>query len=184
MRNYQAETVRDIVPAPALGEHVEPQRGDGPVPVVDDVAAMLMRLALEHRRILNGGSCCIVLCAADDVPEVSPDRVLTEAADRFAAVLRGHDAIFRYGEDKLLLCLPHIKSSDGSRLMARLRRLVCDRPVSLPEGGRASISVTLGGAMMNLIDMVEETAACAERSLKSGRGAGGNCVCMWAPEVG
>jgi GGDEF domain-containing protein len=144
---------------------------------------MLIRLAQEHRRILDGGSCCIVFCAADEVAGLTPELVLAEAADRFARVLRAHDAIFRYGEDRLLLCLPHIKSADGSRVMARLRRLVCDRPVSLPGGGTASISVTLGGAMMNRVDMVEETAARAERSLKSGRGVGGNCVCMWAPEA-
>lgn len=183
MLSDQAPMDHNTLPvASALGGDMERQRGDGPVPVVNDVAAMLTRLAHEYRRILNGGSCCVVLCAADDIPGVSPDDALAEVADRFAKALRAHDAIFRYGEDRLLLCLPHIKSSDGSRVMARLRQRVCERPVSVPGAGKASISVTLGGAMMDRSDMVEETAARAERSLRSGRGAGGNCVCMWAPE--
>lgn len=168
---------------PASGGDLQRRRGDGPVPLVNDVAAMLVRLAHEYRRILSGGSCCVVLCAADDIPGISPEDALVEAAERFAKVLRADDAIFRFGEDKLLLCLPHIKSSDGSRVMARLRQRVCDRPVSVPGGGEAPISVTLGGAMMDRSDMVEETAARAERSLRSGRGAGGNCVCMWGPQV-
>lgn len=157
-------------------------RGTGPVAVVDDVNAMLVRLAREHSRVLAGGQCCIVLCRPDDDDRIARTLALSESAARFARAMRSHDGIFHYGEDRLLLCLPHVSPRDAVAVMARLRRLVCETPLTLANGGRSSFSVTLSGAMMLPRGLVEDTVGEAERGIRSGLAAGGNRVCMLVPE--
>lgn len=161
----------------------ERQRGEGPVPVVTDRNEMLVRLVQERARIMKGGSCCIAVCAPDDNDRLPQALALRISAERFAHAMRAHDGIFHYGADKLLLCLPHIKSSDAAGVMGRLRKLVCAKPVVLEHSESVMLSVTLSGAMMNRFDFVEDTVAQAERALRSNLSAGGNRVCMLMPEV-
>jgi len=158
-------------------------RGTGPVAVIDDVNALLLRLAREHSRVLGGGYCCIVVCRPDDNDRIPHTLALSESAARFARAMRSHDGIFHFGADRLLLCLPHVSPRDAVRVMTRLRRLVCETPVTLANGTRSLFSVTLGGAMMTPFIFVEDTVAQAEKGIWSGLAAGGNRVCMLVPEV-
>jgi len=158
-------------------------RGTGPVAVVDDVNALLLRLAREQSRVLGGGHCCVVVCRPDDNDRIPRALALSESAARFARAMRSHDGIFHFGADKLLLCLPHVFSSrDAVAVMTRLRRLVCETPVTLANGGKSPFSVTLSGAMMLPLGFVENTVGEAERGIWSGLAAGGNRVCMLVPE--
>lgn len=167
---------------PAPGAVADRPRGTGPVAVVDDVDAMLVRLARERRRVLAGGDCCIVVCRPDDDDRIPRTLALRESAARFARAMRSHDAIFHYGADRLLLCLPHVPSRDAVNVMARLRRLVCETPLMLAGGRRSPFSVTLSGAMMTPSGLVEDTVDQAERGIRSSLAAGGNRVCMLMPE--
>lgn len=170
---------RQMVPSGA----VERPRGVGPVPVVDDVNAMLVRLAQEHRRVLNGGFCCLVICQPDENDRIPRALGLKECALRFAETMRSYDGIFHYGDHKLLLCMPHVLSKEAAGAMARLRKLVCARPVTLANGEKSILTVTLSGAMMNRFSFVEDTVLQAERAIHSTLSAGGNRVCMLMPEA-
>jgi len=161
----------------------ERRRGKGPVPVIDDVDAMLAHLAHEHAWILRGGSCCIVVCQPDENDRIPRAVAVKESAERFAHVLRGYDANFLYEGDKLLLCLPQILPFDAAGVMSRLRKLACEKPVILASGERVTMSVTLSGAMMSRFNLVEDTLAQAEWAMKSSLSAGGNRVCMLMTEA-
>lgn len=160
----------------------ERERGDGPVPIVDDRNEMLVRLVQERARIMNGGTCCIAICTPDHNDRLPRDLALKASAERFAKAMRAYDGIFYYGGDKLLLCLPHMEGKDAAGVLGRLRKLVCEKPVPMENGESAIMSVTLSGAMMNRFDFVEDTVAQTERALRSNQEAGGNRVCMLVAE--
>ena len=151
--------------------------------MIADVDAMLAHLAQEHAWILRGGSCCIVVCQPDENDRILRVVAVKESAKRFAQALRGYDANFLYGDDKLLLCLPEVLPIDAAGVMSRLRKLACEKPVILASGERMAMSVTLSGAMMSRFSLVEDTLAQAEWAMESSLSAGGNRVCMMITEV-
>ncbi|MEA3077234.1 MAG: two-component system, cell cycle response regulator, partial [Actinomycetota bacterium] len=57
------------------------------------------------------------------------DAVLRAVAERVASGLRGEDMAGRWGDEELLVILPHTPLDGGWRLADRIRQSVCDAPV-------------------------------------------------------
>ncbi len=158
-------------------------RGE-PIPVIRDVLALAQRLNAEWRHIADGEhSCCVVVCRPDPVLGLPGALAAGEMAERYAANLRGYDAVFRYGRDKLLICLSRIKPNDVRGVMQRLRERVTQDPVRLANGVTLRAAVSQGGAMMHRSVSVQETIDRAESALASSRLSGPNGFCVWTPEL-
>ena len=155
-----------------------------PLPIHGDLLVMANRLGAEHGRVVAGSnSCCIVVCGPDSGPGRFVEHSVAEIADRFARCLRSYDSIHRFGRDRIVICLPHLKSSDAASVLLRLRNLVTKAPFFLPNGGSALITVTLGGAMMDVSTPVHETINRADRAKDLSRVGGDNRVLMWGADM-
>lgn len=158
-------------------------RGE-PLPVIRDVMAMAERLDAEWRLCATGKrSCCVLICRPDPVVGLPAALAAGEMAERYAANLRGYDAVFRHGRDKLLVCLPRIKPSDVRHVMMRLRERVTEAPVRLANDVLIRVAVSQGGAMMDRSVSVQVTIDRAESALAASRVAGPNGYCVWTPEL-
>lgn len=72
------------------------------------------------------------------------DAVLQEAARRMQKAMREYDAIGRYGGEEFLILLPGCEESDSFNQAERLRRIISQPPMPLPDGGSLSISASFG----------------------------------------
>jgi hypothetical protein len=132
-----------------------------PLPVTEDLLVMATRLSAEQARVAAGAnSCCLAVCAPDS------------SSGRFV-----------FGRDRIVICLPHLKSADAAGLLLRLRELVTRYPFFLPNGSSALITATLGGVMMDASTSVHETINRADRAKDMSRLSGGNRVLMWSPDM-
>lgn len=155
----------------------------GPLPIGDDADIMARRLAAERQRALSGGSgCCVAVCLPDPMQGLTAGEAAGETATRFANSLRAYDAIFRYGENRILACMPFVKAADAPNVMARLRDLASRMPVTLPDGTSGHIMVSVGSAMMERSADVQETIRRAEKAMEQGR-LSGNRICLWTPDM-
>lgn len=155
-----------------------------PLPIHSDLRVMANRLAAEHGRVVAGtNSCCIVVCGPDSGPGRFVEHSVAEIAHRFSRCLRSYDSVHRFGRDRIVICLPHLKPNDAANVLLRLRNLVTKAPFILPNGGSALITVTLGGAMMDVSAPVHETINRADRAKDLSRLGGDNRVLMWGPDM-
>ncbi len=155
----------------------------GPLPIVNDLAAMVGRLSAERDRVVAGNnSCCVVVCAPDGVQGWSIEQAIDEVAERFANSLRAYDSIFLHGRDKILVCLPFVNAADAPNVMQRLRDLASRMPVTLPGGTSGHIMVSVGGVMMDRAADVQTIINRADKAMEQGRILGKR-ICMWSPEL-
>jgi hypothetical protein len=129
-----------------------------PLPVTEDLLVMATRLSAEQARVAAG-------------------------ANSFSRCLRSYDSVHHFGRDRIVICLPHLKSADAAGLLLRLRELVTRYPFFLPNGSSALITATLGGVMMDASTSVHETINRADRAKDMSRLSGGNRVLMWSPDM-
>jgi hypothetical protein len=124
---------------------------DGPLPIVDSLVDTVQWLENARNRVAKGGaSCCLVVCAPNPIEGAAMELTVGEIASRFAHSLRSYDAIFRYGRDKLLIALPHVKESDAAAVLQRLYAIVARLPFKMPNQSLdMSVTVSLGGVMMD-----------------------------------
>lgn len=155
-----------------------------PLPVVKDIVELAGRLTAEHQRVKSGeNSCCVALCHPDLVSGWPIEELVANIAERFSHKLRSYDSIFLYGRDKILLCLPHVKTVDVRTLLGRLRDIATERAIPMPTGTLTLVSVSVGGVMMDPRTQVQETIDRADRAMDMARVAGGNRVCLWSPDM-
>jgi diguanylate cyclase (GGDEF)-like protein len=72
------------------------------------------------------------------------DLVLKEVASRITSAVRISDDVSRFGGDEFVVIARAESELDAWRLAERIRSSVADRPVQLPEGGSATVTVSLG----------------------------------------
>lgn len=155
-----------------------------PLPIHSDLLVMARHLIAEQGRVAEGkNSCCVAVCSPDSGPGRFVEHSIAEIADRFAHCLRSYDSVYRFGRDRLVICLPHLIPGDAASVLLRLRNLVTKAPFHLPNGGTALITVTLGGAMMDESTPVHETINRADRAKDLSRLSGENRVLMWSPDM-
>jgi two-component system cell cycle response regulator len=93
------------------------------------------------------------------------DAVLVEVARRLGENLRISDLLARIGGEEFLVVLPQTGLREAERVAERLRQVISDMPVTLPDGERLSVTVSIGVAV-GCVDVMkaEEAAQVVERA--------------------
>jgi len=76
------------------------------------------------------------------------DLVLRAVAEQCHRPLRQYDLCGRHGGEEFAIMLPGTGLSGALVVAERLRRTLPERPISLPDGGVASVQVSIGLAML------------------------------------
>jgi two-component system cell cycle response regulator len=76
------------------------------------------------------------------------DRVLVEAAERFAAIARPGDLLARYGGEEFVVMIPDVRPDVLGAIAERYRRAISQEPFALPGGGSVRVLTSIGGACM------------------------------------
>ena len=158
--------------------------GLGPIPINQDLMVMASRLAAEQARVAAGANpCCVAICSPDPGPGRFVEHSVAEIADRFSQCLRSYDSIHRFGRDRVVICLPHLKRADASAVLSRLKELVCALPFHLPDGRSDLITVSLGAVMLEASLPVHEAINRADRAMEQSRLSGRNRFLMWSADM-
>lgn len=140
-------------------------------------------VSLEHelgRMRRRGDSSCLLMVAVDTpVDAVALDLL----GGRFANNLRNYDSLCRYGANRFLVLLPHLKGADVPGIIKRLRIQVAGYALTLVDGGEDFVTATMGCAMLDPDIGMQENIDRAASACRSARRQGGNRHQMWNPEL-
>ncbi len=107
------------------------------------------------------------------------DAVLAEVAERMNAEVRREDCLARWGGEEFLVLLDRCNLAAAKRGAERLRSVVSDRPIALPNGA-GEITVTLSAGVSIAKGEASETAdkliAAADCALYAAKARGRNQV--------
>jgi len=146
-----------------------------------------MRELLEAERVRcarGGRSFGVVLADIDAFKQINDtrghdggDHVLVELAAVLRGVLRGQDAVARWGGEEFLFLLPDT-DLHGAGVVAEKLRVAVDCAQIAFEGRRVPIAMTFGVAMCARGATVDDAIQRADRALYSGKHAGKNQVVL------
>lgn len=148
---------------------------------------LLHKLQQEHERMMrSGAACCVCMMDLDHFKRVNDefghqagDTVLHEAIRFFNGKLRKYDAIFRYGGEEFLFCLPNAEVPDVVNTMQRLCAELAAHPIDLGNNGIVHITASFGIAAMTPDETVEDSIEKADNALFCAKASGRNQVCLW-----
>lgn len=113
----------------------------------------------------------------DDHGHAAGDAVLQEVAKALASGLRPYDTLARWGGEEFLVLSPHCSFSDALGLAERLRKILSDAPLRLPEGGSLPVTASFGVASASIVaDTLDAVAKSADRALYLAKRRGRNLV--------
>ncbi len=119
----------------------------------------------------------------DTYGHAAGDAVLVEVAERFRSNLRAVDLVARLGGEEFLVALPDITLAAAQATAERLRRVAQDRPIPLPGGQTAivtlSIGLAMGGEPAGDETPVDQVVECADRALMGAKSEGRNQVTVF-----
>lgn len=149
--------------------------------------AMVKELESERARFLRTKRpCSIALGDLDNFKAINDryghghgDKVLLAAADCFLGQLRSYDAVYRYGGEEFLFCLPDADPETAFNAIDRLRMALEFRRIAIDSGGEMSVTVSFGLAQMDDNVTLEETIKQADKALYRAKKEGRNRVCQW-----
>ena len=108
------------------------------------------------------------------------DTVLVEVARRLTDNLRMTDLLARIGGEEFLVALPQTSLAEAQRVAERLRSVVGDRPVRLPDGTALKVTVSIGVSVCPPQEAEPDRVAAlvdrADRALLNSKTAGRNVV--------
>lgn len=147
---------------------------------------MMRHLRREWTRGLRTGQpVCLALADLDFFKQVNDtwghvagDKVLCAAARFFQRRLRPYDAVYRYGGEEFLLCLPNTDVAGAAQALDRLRRTMARLPVPLECGTRVPVTCSIGVAQLAPDRTVHEAILAADRALYAAKEGGRNRVEM------
>ncbi len=146
-----------------------------------------MRELLEAERVRcarGGRSFGVVLADIDAFKQINDtrghdggDHVLVELAAVLRGVLRGQDAVARWGGEEFLFLLPDT-DLNGAGVVAEKLRVAVDCANIAFEDRRVPVAMTFGVAMCARGATVDDAIQRADRALYSGKHAGKNQVVL------
>lgn len=148
---------------------------------------MYHRLGQEMERIRRkGGSCTLVMMdidyfkrVNDDFGHNAGDRVLQQLIQHCVERLRTYDAVFRYGGEEFLLCLPGSTTTDAAGLVERLRESIRAQAFDIGDGRSTHITVSFGIATLAKGKEMEDTLLEADHALLCAKAEGRDRYCIW-----
>jgi diguanylate cyclase (GGDEF)-like protein len=144
-------------------ELVEPEGGGAPA---------VLLLDLDHFKHVN-----------DEYGHLMGDAVLQTVTDRIASVLREEDCLARWGGEEFAVLAPAIDRDGVLALAERAREALAESPVRV---GEVSIHLTLSVGCALATDgrrTPDALVHSADQALYEAKGAGRNCVRIFAAEV-
>lgn len=148
--------------------------------------AVVHQLDLELRRAARDGSAIAVLLADldhfkrvnDEYGHSAGDAVLLEAAARIRSVLRGHEAIGRYGGEEFLIVLPNCGPSAAAAVAARACLALSTTPIEA-AGSMLRMTMSVGIATAPVgADSARDLVDGADQALYRAKAAGRNRFSM------
>ena len=104
------------------------------------------------------------------------DRVLKLVASTLGANLRSYDMIGRWGGEEFVLIIRYVTEEQLRRSAEKMRILVANSFVTWKQKERISVTITLGGTMVDEGDTAETILKRADRLLYEGKEGGRNLV--------
>jgi diguanylate cyclase (GGDEF)-like protein len=129
----------------------------------------VVMLDLDHFKKVN-----------DTHGHLAGDQVLREASRRLRGSVRTYDFVGRYGGEEFLVVLPNCGLGDACNQANRLRAILADTPVTLPDGCILEVTASFGVAASNLNGDLESPEALirqADEALYEAKRQGRNRVC-------
>jgi diguanylate cyclase (GGDEF)-like protein len=148
---------------------------------------MLRELAREQDRAKRTGQpCTLALGDLDRFKSVNDthghvvgDQVLLAAAHIFMSGLRPYDAIFRYGGEEFLFCLPDTDAHKARPIIDRLRQRLSESTVALDDGTGLRVTCSFGIAEIDRSAELSTILERADQALYAAKAAGRNRVSLW-----
>jgi diguanylate cyclase len=160
-----------------------------PLTGVQNRQSMLTELERERSRSRRAGHpCCLALGDLDHFKRVNDthghvvgDQVLAAAAEVFLSGLRPYDALFRYGGEEFLFCLPETTPEQAVIALDRLRERLNSGPLNV---GDKSLPITASFGIAAMVDKVsvEDVIARADAALYRAKSLGRNRIELWHDE--
>lgn len=149
--------------------------------------AMFQKLGDEYERAARlKQPCCLSILDLDHFKAVNDtyghaagDKVLYMVVECIRDSLRKYDAIFRYGGEEFLLCLPNIEIDGAVAAMERIRENLATLLISVVGGDTVCVTASFGVAPLAVDRSVEESIMSADRALFCAKAGGRNRVHCW-----
>ncbi len=116
----------------------------------------------------------------DEHGHAAGDAVLVEVARRLASVVRGQDAVVRWGGEEFLVYSHAVDPAQQAAVVQRILNVVSQAPVTLPNGTALAITVSAGSAALPFLGLPEnlfdwqQAIEMADRALYHGKQTGRN----------
>lgn len=150
-------------------------------------SSMFKRLNEEQDRTLRSNQpCSICMMDLDHFKRINDthghiagDKVLQAVMEIASRRLRAYDAIFRYGGEEFLFCLPNATTAIATEAMERLRQQIADTDIVLRDGVVVRVTASFGVAPLSATQPIETSMEEADRALFTAKAKGRNSVCRW-----
>jgi len=151
--------------------------------------AMMPILLQEHAYVLRDQkACCLAMADLDNFKKVNDthghpagDKVLKAVASFFRTNLRPYDALFRYGGEEFLFCLPKTDLKTGAKLLNRLRIDLKKCPIQIKENQVISVSISIGIMQLQADQQVDDAIDIADATMYEAKKDGRNRVAVHQP---
>lgn len=152
---------------------------------------MLRELEAEYdRAVRTGQPCGVALADIDRFKSVNDthghgvgDKVLAATAGRFLTRLRPYDAIWRYGGEEFLICLPNADEATALRILERLRETLAARPIPVQEELELPVTASFGLAMVRTGESLKRLIERADKALYVSKREGRNRTTLWQDDI-
>lgn len=150
--------------------------------------AMWRKLKIEcERQSRNQYPCCVAMLDLDLFKHINDtmghavgDAVLRHVASALLASVRPYDAVFRYGGDEFLLCLPNADLRAAWAIIERLRLKIAKSRIAVRKGEEIAITLSVGIASLEQDTGAEAALERADSALYAAKRNGRNRVHAWS----
>ncbi|MES9846536.1 MAG: diguanylate cyclase [Candidatus Sedimenticola sp. PURPLELP] len=152
--------------------------------------SMTYRLNQEYERVVRTSSRCVIcMVDLDHFKQVNDrfghlvgDDVLRRVTEICRDQLRKYDAIFRFGGEEFLLCLPDTPLENASPLMERLRKMIAEADMGIENGADFRITASFGATEMTKETGPNDAISEADHALLTAKANGRNQVVLWSED--
>ena len=118
---------------------------------IEETAAVELK-----RQVRSGQPMAVILCDVDHFKNINDeqghdigDRTICAVGESLRSVMRGTDALGRWGGEEFLAILPETSEEDAARLAERMRATVESSPMPGPQGSFVTVSLGVAAATPN-----------------------------------
>jgi diguanylate cyclase (GGDEF)-like protein len=120
----------------------------------------------------------------DEHGHMMGDVILRAVAGRLGTIVRPTDCLARWGGEEFAILAPDMDRHAMLALAERARRTLCDEPVVI-DGMRLELRVSIGAVLTgDGLSTPDSVILAADRALYEAKGAGRNCVRVYASHPG